>query len=144
MPVDRPADQASHDDDRVIDRLLEKLETRMRRDGSWVGTLTMATPGSKRIKGGQSFPTAHRTSGFDSLDKALIVYKHRARDPTTGVVRDIHRRVDLIACYKRYYPTAIVGWTGGLQFERDIRIKAKQMGLVFDSSGICTFLRAVK
>lgn len=31
---------------------------------------------------------------------------------------------------------AIVGWTGGTQFERDIRIKAKQRGLVFDSSGI--------
>ena len=77
----------------------------MRRDGSWVGTLTMSTPESSRLKGSQRFPTAHRTSGFDSLDKALIVYKQRAKDPNTGILRDIYRRVDLIAVYKRYYAT---------------------------------------
>ncbi|KAF8605482.1 Nucleotidyltransferase [Ceratobasidium sp. AG-I] len=64
---------------------------------------------------------------MDVLDKALVILK--LPDST-------HRRVDLIFAPYTTYWTAIVGWTGSKQFERDIRIHAKQKGLKFDSGGI--------
>lgn len=49
----------------------------------------------------------------------------------------IHRRVDLIIAPWRAWGTAIVGWTGGTTFERDLRLWAKKKkGLKFDSGGI--------
>lgn len=49
----------------------------------------------------------------------------------------IYRRVDLIFAPPVTYWTAVVGWTGSTQFERDLRLWANQMGLHFDSTGIC-------
>lgn len=71
---------------------------------------------------------ALRTSHWDSLEKALTVY----RSPSDGR----YRRVDLISALPETYWTAIVGWTGGTMFERDLRSAAKTIGLKFDSSGI--------
>ncbi|KAI0302354.1 hypothetical protein B0F90DRAFT_1836880 [Multifurca ochricompacta] len=69
-----------------------------------------------------------RTAHWDSLEKALTVY----RTPNDGQ----HRRVDLICALPDTYWTAVVGWTGGTTFERDLRSAAKAIGLKFDSSGI--------
>jgi len=57
----------------------------------------------------------------------------------TGIFDDSspHRRVDLIFAPPEAYWTAVVGWTGSTQFERDLRLWANQMGLRFDSAGIC-------
>ncbi|KAH9952692.1 hypothetical protein BC827DRAFT_1148343 [Russula dissimulans] len=71
---------------------------------------------------------ALRTSHWDSLEKALTVY----RSPSDGR----YRRVDLISALPETYWTAVVGWTGGTMFERDLRSAAKAIGLKFDSSGI--------
>ncbi|CAE6450178.1 unnamed protein product [Rhizoctonia solani] len=64
---------------------------------------------------------------MDVLDKALVILKSKDLP---------HRRVDLIFTPYSVYWTAIVGWTGSKQFERDLRIHAKQQGLKFDSGGI--------
>ncbi|KAI9455651.1 Nucleotidyltransferase [Russula earlei] len=69
-----------------------------------------------------------RTAHWDSLEKALTVYR------TPGDGR--YRRVDLIFALPETYWTAVVGWTGGTMFERDLRSAAKAVGLKFDSSGI--------
>ncbi|KAH9006161.1 Nucleotidyltransferase [Lactarius hatsudake] len=79
---------------------------------------------------------ALRTAQWDSLEKALTVYR-----PHNG----LHRRVDLICAIPETYWTAVIGWTGGTMFERDLRMAAKSMcanlglsarGLKFDSTGI--------
>ncbi|CUA67781.1 hypothetical protein RSOLAG22IIIB_03208 [Rhizoctonia solani] len=64
---------------------------------------------------------------MDVLDKALVILKPKD---------SLHRRVDLIFAPYSVYWTAIVGWTGSKQFERDLRIHAKQQGLKFDSGGM--------
>ncbi|KAI0282848.1 hypothetical protein BGY98DRAFT_912143 [Russula aff. rugulosa BPL654] len=69
---------------------------------------------------------ALRTAQWDSLEKALTVY----RTPYDG-----YRRVDLICALPETYWTAVVGWTGGTMFQRDLRLAAKSVGLKFDSSG---------
>ncbi|EUC66290.1 finger of DNA polymerase lambda domain protein [Rhizoctonia solani AG-3 Rhs1AP] len=70
----------------------------------------------------------HKTRAcMDVLDKALVILKPKD---------SLHRRVDLIFAPYSVYWTAIVGWTGSKQFERDLRIHAKQQGLKFDSGGI--------
>ncbi|EJD44810.1 hypothetical protein AURDEDRAFT_124919 [Auricularia subglabra TFB-10046 SS5] len=46
------------------------------------------------------------------------------------------RRVDLIFAPPEAYWAAVVGWTGSIMFERDLRLAAKDMGLKFNDSGI--------
>lgn len=93
---------------------------------------------------------ALRTAQWDSLEKALTVY----RTPNDG-----YRRIDLICALPETYWTAVVGWTGGTMFQRDLRLAAKSVyvrlcsllqthqtranlkfllgsGLKFDSSGL--------
>ncbi|KAJ1309177.1 hypothetical protein OPQ81_004847 [Rhizoctonia solani] len=77
-------------------------------------------------EGTHGHQTKSRAS-MDALDKALVIFKSKD---------SLHRRVDLIFAPYSVYWTAIVGWTGSKQFERDLRIHAKQQGLKFDSGGI--------
>ncbi|KZV73954.1 Nucleotidyltransferase [Peniophora sp. CONT] len=69
-----------------------------------------------------------RTHHWDSLEKALTVFI-----PPGKTTR---RRVDLIFAAPEVYWTAVVGWTGSMMFERDLRSVAKLQGMKFDSSGI--------
>jgi len=66
---------------------------------------------------------------MDALDKALTVFKVNKEG-------SVHRRLDLIFAPWEAYWTAVVGWSGSRQFERDIRLWAKEKGLKFDSGGI--------
>ena len=105
-------------------------------------TLTMSQRGQKTLpfRGGGS--GGH---GFDTLDKALVVWQDphwptrdadlaanpRAKNP------NIHRRVDIIISPWRTVGCAVAGWSGGTTFQRDIRRYAKNIkGWKFDSSGI--------
>ncbi|KAF9512922.1 hypothetical protein BS47DRAFT_1344864 [Hydnum rufescens UP504] len=70
------------------------------------------------------------SQGIDTLDTALTVFKFHGEGR-------VHRRLDLIFAPWNVYWTAVVGWTGSTQFERDLRIWAKQeRGMKFDCSGI--------
>jgi DNA polymerase IV len=103
-------------------------------------TLTISTATSDREENPKhsfrqraSLATAN-PGGMDSLDKALVVFLLLKDNMYyTG----IHRRVDLIIAPWRAWGTAIVRWTGGTTFERDMRLWAtKKMGLKFDSGEI--------
>ncbi|KAG8932614.1 hypothetical protein FRC02_000864 [Tulasnella sp. 418] len=121
-------------------------------------------PGSKR------FSTSSRSGGLGGLDTALTVF----RLPNSNMVKlevmegaeedygrsesipqlvGPHRRLDIIFAPIDAYYTAVVGWTGSTQFERDLRLWANtkyviisenmphtedypDRGLRFDSSGI--------
>lgn len=84
-------------------------------------------------------------AGFDTLDKALVVWQHptwpsqaadlaadpRAKNP------NVHRRVDIIVAPWRTVGCAVMGWSGGTTFQRDLRRYAKyERGWKFDSSGV--------
>ena len=86
-----------------------------------------------------------RGSGFDTLDKALVVWQDphwptreedlsenpKAKNP------NVHRRVDIIISPWRTVGCAVSGWTSGTTFQRDLRRYAKHVkGWKFDSSGV--------
>ncbi|EJD44828.1 hypothetical protein AURDEDRAFT_124929 [Auricularia subglabra TFB-10046 SS5] len=71
---------------------------------------------------------SRRTASARGLDKSLVVLR-LAPDRTA-------RRVDLIFAPPEAYWAAVVGWTGSIIFERDLRLAAKDKGLKFNDSGI--------
>ncbi|KAI0800345.1 Nucleotidyltransferase [Fomes fomentarius] len=75
-----------------------------------------------------------RTHHWDSLEKALTVFILPPSSPSYNGTR---RRLDLIFAPPDVYWTAVIGWTGSIMFQRDIRQWAKEkLGMKFDSSGI--------
>ncbi|TGO30009.1 hypothetical protein BPAE_0009g00670 [Botrytis paeoniae] len=91
-----------------------------------------------------------RKTGFDSLDKALVVWQdinfrvqEEGEEEEEGKERkklknpNPHRRVDIIITPWKTAGTAIVGWSGGTTFQRDLRKYCKKKkNWRFDSSGI--------
>ncbi|TFK87051.1 Nucleotidyltransferase [Polyporus arcularius HHB13444] len=77
---------------------------------------------------------ALRTHHWDSLEKALTVF---IMPPSSPFHTGVRRRLDLIFAVPDVYWTAVIGWTGSIMFQRDIRQWAKDKhGMKFDSSGI--------
>jgi DNA polymerase IV len=89
--------------------------------------------------------TGARASGFDTLDKALVVWQDQ-RWPTRAedLEKDpnaknpaVLRRVDIIITPWKTAGCAVAGWSGGTTFQRDMRRYAtKVRHLKFDSSGV--------
>lgn len=88
-----------------------------------------------------------RKTGFDSLDKALVVWQdihfQAEEEERRGGERkklknpNPHRRVDIIITPWKTAGTAIIGWSGGTTFQRDLRKYCKKKkNWRFDSSGI--------
>ncbi|KAL3425009.1 DNA polymerase type-X family protein pol4 [Phlyctema vagabunda] len=83
-------------------------------------------------------------SGFDTLDKALVVWQDldwptKEEDLASNPKMknpNRHRRVDIIVTPWKTAGCAIIGWSGGTTFQRDLRLHCKARGLKFDSSGI--------
>ncbi|GAA6017371.1 hypothetical protein JCM11491_006633, partial [Sporobolomyces phaffii] len=111
--------------------LLRKLVHRLEAKGLIPpdGVLSFSQPATLRTTRANK-----RASSFDSLDKALVVFKHPANGTTRP--RDVYRRVDLIFAGWRDFGAAILGWTGSTQFERDLRIHAEHLGYKFDSGAL--------
>ncbi|KAK4700372.1 hypothetical protein P7C70_g5875, partial [Phenoliferia sp. Uapishka_3] len=63
---------------------------------------------------------------FDSLDKAFVVFAH----PPNSTTRDrvFFRRLDLIVTRWDTWGSAVLGWTGSTQFERDLRTRVMTFG----------------
>lgn len=77
-------------------------------------------------------------AGFDTLDKAFLVWQDAdlLTEPVEGRV-NLKRRVDIIVSPWKTAGCAIVGWSGGNQFERDLRSYCRhKKGLKFDSTGV--------
>ncbi|MCJ1327996.1 hypothetical protein MMC10_004671 [Thelotrema lepadinum] len=84
-------------------------------------------------------------SSFDSLDKALVVWQDptwptkkadRAADPKAKNPA-MHRRVDIIISPWKTVGCAVLGWSSGTTFQRDIRLYATdKKNWKFDSTGV--------
>lgn len=111
---------------------VEKLVMSLEKGKYITHTLIMSSKNSER---GQ-MPVAWKGettagAGFDTLDKALVVWQ----DPHQQGA--LHRRVDLIISPWKTVGCAVLGWSGGTTFQRDVRRYCKkERRLKFDSSGI--------
>lgn len=126
----------------LVREIVESLE-----EAEWIThTLTMSLTNTNRGQQALPFRSVKGAGvGFDTLDKALVVWQHpqwpsrkqdldenpKAKNP------NIHRRVDIIIAPWRTIGCAVMGWSGGTTFQRDLRRYAKAIkGWKFDSSGI--------
>ncbi|KAF1847382.1 Nucleotidyltransferase [Cucurbitaria berberidis CBS 394.84] len=126
----------------LVREMVEVLE-----DVEWIThTLTMNMTNTNRGQHVLPFRSAKGAGvGFDTLDKALVVWQDptwptRDRDlaeDSKAKNPNIHRRVDIIIAPWRTVGCAVMGWSGGTTFQRDLRRYAKATkGWKFDSSGI--------
>ena len=121
----------------LINEIVASLESE-----HWIThTLTLNTTGSDRDQATLPFkPKGVKRAGFDTLDKALVVWQdpnYPAGAEKNGKNPNVHRRVDIIVSPWRTVGCAVLGWSGGTTFQRDIRRYVdKVKGWKFDSSGI--------
>ena len=133
-----PEEEATRD---LITSLVKDLEE----EGGWVThSLKVTTSNSRRDQNPVSWKGVgpSKGGGFDTLDSAFLVWQ----DPEWPGMEDedpaaknpnLHRRVDIIISPWKTAGCAILGWSGGTTFERDLRWYCKnELGLKFDSSGI--------
>ncbi|KAF2277768.1 Nucleotidyltransferase [Westerdykella ornata] len=126
----------------LVKEIVESLE-----EAEWIThTLTLSLNNTNRGQNTLPFRTSKQSGvGFDTLDKALVVWQDphwptreqdlqdnpRAKNP------NIHRRVDIILSPWRTVGCAVMGWSGGTTFQRDLRRYVKHAkGWKFDSSGV--------
>ncbi|ETS80830.1 hypothetical protein PFICI_08359 [Pestalotiopsis fici W106-1] len=130
----------SHPDSEATHYFVEELVMSLEKDNFITHTLTLSTKNSERGQAPLAWKGGDRKagSGFDTLDKALVVWQDPhwdkekfARNPNP------HRRVDIIISPWKTVGCAVIGWSGGTTFQRDLRRYCKTVkGLKFDSSGI--------
>jgi DNA polymerase IV len=138
----------THPDESVTHNFIQELVLALETDGCITHTLTLAMTNSER---GQvplflkSATTSLPRSGFDTLDKALVVWQDpnwpsKARDLADNPKfrnPNIHRRVDIIISPWKTAGCAVLGWTSATTFQRDLRRWSKKFkNLKFDSSGV--------
>ncbi|KAF1344855.1 DNA polymerase beta-like protein [Delphinella strobiligena] len=137
--VSHPSEKQTHE---IVTDIVASLEA----EGWITHTLLLTLTNSNRAQQTLPFKTeGTRGSGFDTLDKALVVWQDphwptktadlaanpKAKNP------NIHRRVDIIISPWRTVGCAVAGWTSGTTFQRDLRRYAKNVkGWKFDSSGV--------
>jgi DNA polymerase IV len=120
----------------VIDEIVERLY-----EDNWIAhELRISRANSKREQETVSWKgsIAKAGPGFDTLDKAFLVWQDGdlLANPVEGK-RNLKRRVDIIVSPWKTAGCAIVGWSGAMQFERDLRSYCrKRKGLKFDSTGV--------
>ncbi|KAH7117792.1 hypothetical protein B0J11DRAFT_468355 [Dendryphion nanum] len=126
----------------LIKEIVESLEAE-----EWIThTLTLSLHNTHRNQSTLPFRSTKAAGvGFDTLDKALVVWQkpswpNRTSDLATDPHAknpNIHRRVDIIVSPWRTVGCAVMGWSGGTTFQRDLRRYVKAVkGWKFDSSGV--------
>jgi len=133
----------SHRDEGKTRDLVVEVVRSLEADGWVTHTLSLHTTTSDRGQATLPFRAhGHKGHGFDSLDKALCVWQDPHFEPvgsdgTPKKYPNIHRRVDIIVSTWRTVGCAVLGWSGGTTFQRDIRrFVNKVHGWKFDSSGV--------
>ncbi|KAK3308917.1 uncharacterized protein B0T15DRAFT_122748 [Chaetomium strumarium] len=129
----------SHPDEKATQNFVERIVVSLERDRYITHTLSLSTTNSERGQVPVSWKGNEKKAGtgFDTLDKALVVWQEPRW--TTGEARNPnpHRRVDIIISPWRTAGCAVLGWTSGTTFQRDLRRYCKkELSLKFDSSGI--------
>ncbi|KAI0865610.1 Nucleotidyltransferase [Xylaria cubensis] len=130
----------SHPDPSATDYFINEIVASLERTGHITHTLTLSSKNSERGQAPLAWKGDSRKpgSGFDTLDKALVVWQDPNWDRTKASNNpNSHRRVDIIVSPWKTAGCAVVGWTGGTTFERDLRRYCKKVKqLKFDSSGV--------
>lgn len=137
----------SHRDEAKTKDLVVDVVRSLEAEGWVTHTLSLHTTTSDRGQATLPFRAqGHKGHGFDSLDKALCVWQDPNLAPdaadadanaTPPKNTNIHRRVDIIVSTWRTVGCAVLGWSGGTTFQRDIRrFVNKVHGWKFDSSGV--------
>ena len=135
----------SHPDENQTLNIVNDVVASLEEEGWVTHTLLLSLNSTNRGQQTLPFRTGGGGHGFDTLDKALVVWQDPnwptqesdlASDPTAKNP-NIHRRVDIIVSPWRTVGCAVTGWSGGTTFQRDIRRYAKNVkGWKFDSSGV--------
>ncbi|KAK4103839.1 Nucleotidyltransferase [Parathielavia hyrcaniae] len=139
----------SHRNAAATQDLVGRVVVSLERAGHITHTLSLTTANSERGQAPVSWKGDDRWNragaGFDTLDKALVVWQDPAWDRKgnggdgggPGRNPNPHRRVDVIISPWKTAGCAVLGWTSGTTFQRDLRRYCKkERGLKFDSSGI--------
>jgi DNA polymerase IV len=129
----------SHPDEKATQNFVERIVVSLERDRYITHTLSLSTTNSERGQVAVSWKGNEKKAGtgFDTLDKALVVWQEPRW--TTGEAKNPnpHRRVDIIISPWKTAGCAVLGWTSGTTFQRDLRRYCKkELSLKFDSSGI--------
>ncbi|KAI5458384.1 hypothetical protein BGZ63DRAFT_416080 [Mariannaea sp. PMI_226] len=122
----------SHRDEDMTLRVVEKIVMSLEKAHLITHTLTLSTRNSERGQAPLPWRGEGTTkSGFDTLDKAMVIWKDPDEEDAP------HRRVDIIVSPWKTVGCAVLGWSGGTTFQRDLRRYCKaEKGWKFDSSGI--------
>ena len=138
--LSHPNENATH---RFLVDLLESLEHDEYITHRLIVSMKNSDRGQNPLNWKGSMPRSR--GGFDSLDHAFLVWQEPswpskeedlkgnpdARNP------NVHRRVDIIISPWKTAGCAVLGWSGGTMFERDLRHYCKQqLGFKFDSTGV--------
>ncbi|KAI1097040.1 Nucleotidyltransferase [Rostrohypoxylon terebratum] len=130
----------SHPDETATCGIIAEIVNSLEKAEYITHTLTMSTKNSERGQSPLPWKGQDRKAGtgFDTLDKALVVWQNPKWDKNVSSKNpNPHRRVDIIISPWATVGCAIIGWTGGITFERDLRRYCKrEKGLKFDSSGV--------
>ncbi|KAI1659958.1 Nucleotidyltransferase [Daldinia decipiens] len=130
----------SHPDAVATFNFVVAIVNSLEKDKHITHTLIMSTKNSERGQTPVPWKGQDRKAGagFDTLDKALVVWQDPYWDKTVSSKNpNPHRRVDIIISPWKTAGCAVVGWTGGTTFQRDLRRYCKHVkALKFDSSGI--------
>lgn len=132
----------THRTESVTLNLVEDVVESLEASGHITHVLTMALTNSHRNQQPLPLRSLHSPAGhgFDTLDKALVVWQDPARPTACNPDNSNphpHRRVDIIISPWRTIGCAVAGWTADTTFQRDLRRFVKGVkGWKFDSSGV--------
>ncbi|KAH7032866.1 DNA polymerase-like protein [Microdochium trichocladiopsis] len=130
----------SNPDENATAHFVEKVVVSLENAKFITHTLTLSTRNSERGQCPLPWKGEDRKpgTGFDTLDKALVVWQDPEFDHSKHSKNpNPHRRVDIIISPWKTAGCAVIGWSGGTTFERDLRRYCKkEKRLKFDSSGI--------
>ncbi|KAI0834192.1 Nucleotidyltransferase [Hypoxylon sp. FL0890] len=130
----------SHPDTAATFNFVMDIVNSLEKENYVTHTLTLSTKNSERGQTPVAWKGQDRKAGpgFDTLDKALVVWQDPHWDKESSSKNpNPHRRVDIIISPWKTAGCAVIGWTGGITFQRDLRRYCKhEKGLKFDSSGV--------
>ncbi|KAK8035077.1 Nucleotidyltransferase [Apiospora rasikravindrae] len=130
----------SHRDPAATLVFIDKIVDALAVSGHITHILTISTRNSERGQEPLAWKGEGRQagSGFDTLDKAMVVWQTPEWDRSSAAKNsNPHRRVDIIVTPWKTAGCAIEGWTSGTTFQRDLRRYCKtEKRLKFDSSGV--------
>lgn len=152
----------SHPDESQTLNLVPKLVASLEAAGCITHTLILNLTTSRRNQATLPIHPMKGGHGFDTLDKALVVWQDPYLPPVTTTTTTTdeppnpeehphtqtptqtqkknpnpHHRVDIIISPWRTVGCAVAGWTSGTTFQRDLRRYCRhKRGWKFDSSGV--------